>query len=107
MPLQTESQSDHHWAYADAARNARLRLTVKRNTVQLVAEQRDPPGECLQDAGSPDGLRRFRYFLGRSLNGIAVKRKHLRRHRLKYSRIRLKSDPSQQKPRSFMKSAAS
>ncbi len=31
------------------------------NTVQIVAEQRELPGECLPNAGSPDGLRRFRY----------------------------------------------
>ncbi len=61
-------------AYADAATNIRLRLTVKRNTVQIVAVQRELPGECLQDAGSPDGLRRFRYFAGRSLNGLAARR---------------------------------
>ncbi len=61
-------------AYADAATNVRLRLTVKRNPVQIVAEQRELPGECLQNAGSPDGLRRIRYYTGRSLNGIAVKR---------------------------------
>ncbi len=72
------------------------------NTIQIVAEQRELPGECLQNADSPDGLRRFRYFTGRSLNGIVfnrqadayvnagndvrlrltVKRKHLRRRRL-------------------------
>ncbi len=59
-------------AYVHDATNVRLRLTVKRNTVQIVAEQRELPGECLQNAGSPDGLRRFRYFTGRSLNGIAI-----------------------------------
>ncbi len=39
------------------------------NTVLTVAEQRELPGECLQNAGSPDGLRRFRYLTGRSFNG--------------------------------------
>ncbi len=45
-----------------------------RNTVQIVAEQRELPGECLQNADSPDGLRRFRYFTGRLLNGIVFNR---------------------------------
>ncbi len=35
-------------AYADAATNVRLRLTLKRNPVQIVAEQRELPGECMQ-----------------------------------------------------------
>jgi hypothetical protein len=55
--------------------HSRLRLSVKRNTVQNLAEQRELPGECPQEnTHSPDGLRRFRYLNRRSLNGIAVKR---------------------------------
>ncbi len=61
--------------HADAVTEVRLRLTVKRNAAQKVATQRELPGECLQNAGSPDGSRRFRYFTGRSLTDIAVKRK--------------------------------
>jgi hypothetical protein len=61
-------------AYADAATNVRLWLTVKRYTVQTVAKQRELPGECLQNAGSPEGLRRFRYFTRRSLNGVMFNR---------------------------------
>ncbi len=60
-------------AVAGGGIRVRFRLTIKHNTVQIVAEQRELPGECLQNAGSPDGLRRFRYFTGRSLNGIAIK----------------------------------
>ncbi len=32
------------------------------------------PLECPQNAGSPDGLRRFRFFTGRSVNGIVFNR---------------------------------
>ena len=45
----------------------------KYNTVQKVAAQRKLPGECLQDAGSLNGMRR-RDFTGRSLSGVEAKR---------------------------------
>ncbi len=85
----------------NAATNVRLRLTVKRNTVQKVAARREPSGECLQNAGSPDGLRRFRYFTGRSSNGIAVKRKHRRRHRLESISLELRNVERARSPRSW------